>query len=59
MYIADASIDHIMDKFAAYLIFQKVKKIIVPYMTNEVFGISLGTCNYLNIKRDNEKFSYD
>lgn len=50
-------IELLMDKFATYLIFQKVKQMIVPHVTTEVFGVTSTTCNYLNIQRDNMSFS--
>jgi hypothetical protein len=42
-------VDHLMDKFATYLIFQRVKVMVVPHVTKEVFRITSTTCNYLNI----------
>jgi hypothetical protein len=57
--LADYIVDHLMDKFGQYLIYKKVKTMIVPYVTTEVFGIALGTCEYLNIQRDVQKFDFD
>ena len=55
--IAHSMVDLLMDKFASYLIFQKVKTMIVPHVTKEVFRITSTTCNYLSIQRDNMSFS--
>ena len=57
--VADSMIDHLLDKFATYLIFQKVKQMIVPHVTKEIFRITSTTCNYLSIQRDNKSFSCD
>lgn len=57
--IADLMVEHLMDKFAQYLIFKKVKQMIVPFITTELFGITLGTCEYLNIQRDSPNFTFD
>ncbi len=57
--VADSMVDLLMDKFATYLIFQRVKQLIVPHVTVEVFRITSTTCNYLNIQRDNTLFGCD
>ena len=57
--VADSMIDLLMDKFATYLIFQRVKQLIVPHVIVEVFRITSTTCNYLNIQRDNISFCCD
>ena len=54
--VADAALDNIYDKFSQYLMMQKLNELMAPYVSEQILGVTLGTCAYMSIKSDLQHF---